>query len=379
MPDLMNKLKDVKETFSCYIPFIILFIIFMFITWIIVFYSNKKDKNFKKAENVLKNNPSAISSINKNNAKHNHSLWEYNIKSSFNSVMGGNLTNDFADERQIKIAMQTGTRFIDLEIWKKDGGPVVAFGPYKLNDSATQKGSFNHIPLSSVLSTIKTHAFSSTSPNSTDPLFILFRIKTKDTTIYNIMAENLKHSGLLDRSLAAKYKFNGKQQPQPPLIDVKLLKLKNKVIILCYHDNDSAKSFKDTKFEEYVNLGGKNPHIQFVNDIDAQTSDTAKQINNNKKMLSIIINTSGGNFKNTDFNTFNGKGFSVIPMSHANIDSNYNMSIKEFKHSAFVLKDAKLRKIPAKMKIQTKDIDGQTIKNSYAPRQVQLPMVKFQI
>ena len=74
----------------------------------------------------------------------------------------------------------------------------------------------------------------------------------------------------------------------------------------------------------------------------------------NKKILSVIINTSDGSFKNTDFNTLNKKGFSIIPMSHANTDSNYNLSVKEFKHSAFVLKDKKLRYIKPKDNIPKK-------------------------
>ena len=123
-----------------------------------------------------------------------------------------------------------------------------------------------------------------------------------------------------------------------------------------------------SNFEEFVNLGGRNKDIQFVTDTEAKTKDTAKQINNNKKILSVIINTSGGSFKNTDFNTLNKKGFSIIPMSHANTDSNYNLSVKEFKHSAFVLKDKKLRYIKPKDNIPKKDISAQTKKNSYAPR-----------
>jgi hypothetical protein len=375
---LKNMRQNVYD-YSCYIPFIILFVIFLLVIWFMVHKINLLENNFKNGEKTIKHIGSSMSSINGNNAKYNHSLWEYYIKSSFNSVMGGNITNDFADERQLKIAIQSGARFIDLEIWKVNNSPVVAFGPYKLNDAARLKGSYNHIPLSVVLSTINTHAFSSTAPTSNDPLFILFRMKTKDRTMYNIMADNLKRSGLLSRALSSKYKYNGKYSPQPSLVEEKLLNLKNKVIILCYHDGDSTKSFRDTKFEEYVNLGGKNKDIQFVTDSEAKTKDTAKQIDNNKKMLSVIINTSGGKFKNTDFNTFSKKGFSVIPMSHANTDSNYKLSVKEFKHSAFILKDAKFRKIKKQDTMDTKEISEQKTKNSYAPRNIQLPMVKFQI
>ena len=118
----------------------------------------------------------------------NMKLKEYCIKSSYNSACSG----DYVSINMVKEVLKRGCRFLDFEVFhKKENNvykPMVAVSSdseYILLDSK------NSILLDSVLSTIATNAFSQTSPNKTDPIFINLRIKSKDSNVYKAVAKSI--------------------------------------------------------------------------------------------------------------------------------------------------------------------------------------------
>ncbi len=108
-------------------------------------------------------------------------LREYCVKSSYNSALTDKNTIDL---KNVKLMLSKGCRFLDFEIFLIDNGAYVASST---DSSFSTITSTNHAPLNDVLKHVVMHAFSSPSPNSSDPLFVNFRIKTKSTLLYNMI------------------------------------------------------------------------------------------------------------------------------------------------------------------------------------------------
>ena len=136
--------------------------------------------------NKLKNEENVtINSIHKNDT--NLRLSQYVIKASYNTALTGNYVNT----NMIKYVLSRGCRFLDFEIFLIDGKPQVAYTTDSKYKSILTK---NNILLDDVLSTIVSNAFSNTSPNRADPLFIHMRIKSSDSSnddIYKSIAKSL--------------------------------------------------------------------------------------------------------------------------------------------------------------------------------------------
>ena len=139
--------------------------------------------------NKLKNNKNFLNIGNTQSIQSKYAnlpLKEYCIKTSYNSATTGKSVN----KNMVKFILSRGCRCLDFEVFytKKLNNymPVVAESSdpeFKLFDTD------NSISLESVFSTIITNAFSNTSPNKKDPLFIHLRIKTKDTNCYAEVAK----------------------------------------------------------------------------------------------------------------------------------------------------------------------------------------------
>ena len=117
-------------------------------------------------------------------------IKDYCIKSSFNSAT----TGKHVHENMIKYVLMAGCRFIDFEIFsvRKNNNfmPVIA----ESNDPEFKVFSTNNsIGLDKAFTTIITNAFSDTSPNKKDPLFIHLRIKSKDSGCYSAVAKLIEN------------------------------------------------------------------------------------------------------------------------------------------------------------------------------------------
>lgn len=111
-------------------------------------------------------------------------LKQYCIKASCNSAKSGIYMN----LDMISHLLERGCRFLDFEIYSFDGKPYVAYSTDSENMNMDSK---NKLPLSSVLQRINRDAFHEPTPNTEDPLFIHFSIRTNNTSVYEKIATSV--------------------------------------------------------------------------------------------------------------------------------------------------------------------------------------------
>jgi hypothetical protein len=164
-----------------------------------------------------------------------NALRLYCIKSSSNSAYTGGYMN----LNMIKYVLSKGCRFLDFEIYMKDNVPIVAYSTNK-QSLETFTSNAPAISFSGVCSTIITNAFSDTSPNPKDPLFIHLRIKTYDSSAYTQIAKIIKTT-LGPKLYTQKKGVN--DEAIPVNLDSQLTSMLEKIIIIV--DETSSPGYKN--------------------------------------------------------------------------------------------------------------------------------------
>uniref|UniRef100_A0A6C0LRN9 Phosphatidylinositol-specific phospholipase C X domain-containing protein n=1 Tax=viral metagenome TaxID=1070528 RepID=A0A6C0LRN9_9ZZZZ len=111
-------------------------------------------------------------------------LKEFVMKASYNSAF----TGEYMNLDMIKYVLSRGCRFLDFEVFKIDNKPQVAYSTDSTFKSINSK---NSLLFDDVLTTTITNAFSDTSPNRLDPIFIHLRVKSTTNDIYKLVAKSL--------------------------------------------------------------------------------------------------------------------------------------------------------------------------------------------
>lgn len=157
-------------------------------------------------------------------------LSDYYIASSANSICGGNLKYDYVSLDILRLVLQAGARYIEIPICPANlqhgAHPVVATGEL----TGTWTTSLNSLALLDVLNVIKDISFVSTNY----PLFINFKLYTKDIETLNQLASDIKH-------ILAKRLINPINYRNVPITMERMCKLLDKVIILCSDDYIQSK------------------------------------------------------------------------------------------------------------------------------------------
>ena len=126
-----------------------------------------------------------ISSTNENHS--NELLKDYIVKGSYNSAITGNYVN----VDMVKYLLERGCRFLDFEVFLIDNKPKVTYSVDKTFQTFETE---NSVLLDNILLSIVSNGFARPSPNYKDPLFIQLRVKSKDNSIYKMIAKSLDHS-----------------------------------------------------------------------------------------------------------------------------------------------------------------------------------------
>jgi hypothetical protein len=125
------------------------------------------------------------------NAKTSQPMHKYYIKTAYNCCCPSrSYTHTYVSTCALKNCLRQGARCLDFQIYSLDNNPVIAVSAV---DDFGVKNTYNSISFISAMRTIADLAFTSAgTPCPIDPLFLNFRIMSKNPDILPKMADALK-------------------------------------------------------------------------------------------------------------------------------------------------------------------------------------------
>lgn len=324
------------------VSFIIIFIV-VIISIIIYKLYNQKTIEDNAQNMMLVRNTLNANNITSTNFQ-DYRVGDYFIMGSYNSCCGGDYENDLVDISTLADIIGLGVRFLDFEIYSVDGKTVVSSST---NDNIYKKGSFNEIDIAEVFDIIQMTAFGHLTPNSNDPLFLQFRIKSSHKRVFDDLAKQIENKfkgKLLDTNFA--YSNRNKS-----IYNVPMKSLKSKIII-CVESQETY--FKQSPLYEYTNIhsGSSNCYLYRMQDI-LNFINPEELTNRNRNHLSIVT----PNYKNPE--NYNSMipaeyGCHVICMKFQKLDSHLEFYVKQFNdvNSAFRLRPKELRENTLKVELE---------------------------
>jgi hypothetical protein len=111
------------------------------------------------------------------------------VKTAYNCCCTGDFKNDFVDTCALMNCARQGVRALDFQIYSLNNKPVVSASSVKSNE---YKEIYNHINFYDAMNYVRKFFIDDgTNINSKDPLFLIFRLYTKNDPVYTMMAQAL--------------------------------------------------------------------------------------------------------------------------------------------------------------------------------------------
>lgn len=364
--NITANMRDVLLNNERMLQWFLIIAIIILIFLMIYYYRNEMTKNKRNTNKMINNLDSvsiSLTNINLADAKYQHNLRDYYIMSSYNSCCNGRFNNDFVSLDALKQVIRRGARLLDFEVYSVDNKTVIAAS---YNNNFFQKGTYNSLPFSEVMNIIQNYGFSaSTCPTYNDPLILHFRIKSKQSHVYEEMAKSLS-SIFGNRRLPRKYNFesNGENIWAEPIEN-----FVGKVILVC---DKSSDVISGSKLDEIINMTSGSQFMRKLRNYDVQFAPSMDDlIEFNKKNVSISMPDLSNRNTNINAGLHFKYGCQMVCLNFQNVDSNLTYYLEQFNKygSAFILKPEELRYVPV---YADKPAD-QEPKLSYAPRQIEKP------
>ena len=320
---------------------------FMVVLWIVIYLLQQFKKKSCSSVSLA-----PIRGISSSEDKYKYKLRDYHIKSSYNSCARGDFKNDWVNLCALENVIKQGCRCLDFEIYQVDGRTVVATSD---SNKVTEKGTYNSLPIDSVIKTIAEKAVSNSMtsddcPNPYDPLLLHFRIKSNHIEVYDDIADALVK--YLDSKLLPNensYENNGENLGALPLNT-----LLGKVIIMV--DKIESNHIRATKMDELTNIMGNSAFLHSLRYDDIiYTPDMDEMIDYNKKNMTIAYPNLTYQATNYDSSKVMFYGVQMPAMCFQINDPKLEAYNKMFElnNTAFILKPEDLRYIPVEVKEAT--------------------------
>lgn len=314
--EIKNKISDLFGNPSNLI--FIVFIIFIFFIFYYIFVNlNKRNYNCSVLNNdknlyTVENTPTTNEYI-------DSPLKDFHIKTAYNACCTGNLKNDYVDLCALKHCSKYGVRALDFQIFSKNSEPIISASSLNAESKSNfkYKELYNYLKFSDTMSEVKRNFKDSLiSRNSTDPLFLIFRLYTDKISIMDKMAEVLVNV------------FNNSLYTDTNVIDeLKLSSAKEKVFIIVETTNIINSNFNNTKLSKIcsLKLGSSSRTNQIYRESDILDTINQVEINDTdsggiyyfNNYLNILYPNLNGNAYNYDAITSGVKlGIQFIGMNY---------------------------------------------------------------
>ncbi len=338
--DYLSKIQSLDEDFQVYMIMAFIFIILIIFIGYMIYLNRLESKECDFMNSLYPSVDGNIRAINSNDSDCSGNLYDYYIKTAYNSCSGGSYSNDFVDICNLKALIKQGIRCLDFEIYSVDNKPVVSTST---SDSYYVKETFNSVSFGSVMDTIKNYAFSgSTCPNPTDPLFIHLRFMSNNPDMYSNLASIFKSN--TDIMLGPQYSYEAEGKN---LGGVPLLSLKNKVILIA--DRSNTAFLDNAELLEYINLTSNSIFMREYDFYGVKNNPDINELTEyNKRGMTIVLPDKGSNPANPSGIVCRATGCQMVAMRYQLIENNLMENTEFFDRAgyAFALKPAELRYQP---------------------------------
>lgn len=337
----------------------------------VIMYMYSKSTYIESHCNTLKDvytDMGKVSSINVEDGKFKGFLLrDYYVKTAYNCCAIGDFKNTFVDTCGLKNVIKQGVRVLDFEIYSVNDKPVIAVSSIPCDYTVEEpqclliKESYNYVEFDKAMQIVASYAYAGdTCPNPNDPLFLNFRIMSKNDKIYDSMTETLRNK-LGDHLLGKEYSYenNGRSLAFEPISN-----FVNKAIIIVDKANPY---FEGTKLEELVNIGSNSVFMRSLTESEVKyTPDFNELKQYNKKNMTIEIPDVSDKASNPSAALGMKYGVQMIGMCYQKYDANLEFYEEFFANAgyAFVLKPETLRYVEVTIPSPT----PQNPELSYAPR-----------
>ncbi len=367
--DFLSQIKSLDENFQSYMILGFTLIILIIFIIYLIYLSRLQNAECDYMNNLYSSIDGNIRPITSGDPDCSGNLYDYYVKTAYNSCSGGSYKNDFVDICNLKAVIKQGVRCLDFEIYSVNDKPVVATST---SDSYHVKETFNSVDFSSVMDTIRNYAFSgSTCPNPTDPLLIHLRCKSNNQNMYSNLA-NIFQSNT-DIMLGMNYSFESSGQN---LGSVPLLQLQNKVVLIM--DRSNTAFLENQQLVEYVNLTSNSIFMRAYDYYNVKNNPDVNELTEyNRRGMTIVLPDNGSSPSNPSGMVCRASGCQMVAMRFQMVD-NYLMENALFFDRAgyaFALKPEELRYKPVTVAPPTPQLP----EYSYATRTTSTDYYSFNI
>jgi len=335
--DYLSKIKSLDEDFQVYIIFLFSIIVLVIFICYMIYLSMLEGRECNYMNTLYPSLDGNIRPITSNDPDCSGNLYDYYIKTAYNSCSGGSYKNDFVDVCNLKALLKQGVRGLDFEIYSVNNQPVVSTSTV---DNYYVKETFNSVSFSTVMNIIQNYAFSgSTSPNPTDPLIIHLRFMSNNQAMYSNLANIFESYNSIMLGPSYSFETSGKN-----LGTVPLLSLQNKVILIV--DRSNTAFLENQQLSEYINMTSNSIFMREYSYYNIKNNPDINELTDfNKQGMTIIVPDNGSNPDNPSGLVSRASGCQMVAMRYQLVD-NFLMENTLFFDKAgyaFVLKPYDLR------------------------------------
>jgi hypothetical protein len=356
--DYLSAIKNMDKDFQSYMIIAFILIILIIFIGYMIYLSRLKNSECDYMNSLYPSVNGNLRPITNSDPDCSGNLFDYYIKTAYNSCSGGSYKNDFVDICNLKAVIKQGVRCLDFEIYSINNQPVVATSTV---DSYYVKETFNSVNFGSVMDTIRNYAFSgSTCPNPTDPLLIHLRFMSNNQNMYSNLVNIFKSN--TDIMLGPSYSF---ESVGVNLGNVPLMSLQNKIILVV--DRSNTAFLENQDLLEYVNITSNSVFMREYTYYNVKNNPDINELTEyNKRGMTIVLPDNGFSPANPSGLVCRTSGCQMVAMRYQLVD-NYLMENALFFDRtgyAFALKPPELRYQPVTVPAPTPQLP----EYSYATR-----------
>lgn len=348
--------SDYKNFFEDNIRNALYLIVILVVMIILIYAATQTSMQRTNCSKLLKNFPLTYNIV-QSNIDGTLAMKQIFVKTAYNCCCSGKLKNDYVDLCALENCAKYGVRALDFQVYKLKGKAIISASTV---NEIKYKEMYNSLDFNETMLEVNRQFIQSTNINSTEPLFLIFRVNSKSKDTYDQMFTSLNNI------------FGSSSDNQRIFITTDLANttfnvLLEKVIILVEYScinttyiTECQTSFETSSLSKITSVRLNSPYNRIYRQIDLIKNNAMEYIqfnSDNSNYISVVYPNYQTNSYNYDFVTtgfacgitFIGLNFqrndSYLQKLNANTidpENSTQIIVNSFGNSAFISKPAQL-------------------------------------